>query len=80
MNLHEERMAPVLECGASQRGLTLSYSVSILISTFSSELRFKQKDNYSLNQCCVLSTTAFKKIKENFFALPFIAVSGCPFT
>lgn len=68
---HEACMAPVLDCGASHRVVTLSHSVHILISTFSSDLRFKQKDNYSLNQCCVLSTTAFKKIKKKFFWFTF---------
>lgn len=62
VKLQEAHMAPVLDCGASQSVVTLAYSARILVSTLSSDLTFNQKDNYSLNQCYVLSSTAFKKI------------------
>lgn len=59
-----------------------SHPLSILTPTFSSDLRFKQRYNYTLiNQGCVLPTVAFKKIKKKRqLHLPFIAVAGSPFT
>lgn len=41
-----------------------SSSVGVLIPPFSPDLRVKLHYSYRLHQCCVLSTTAFKKIKK----------------